>query len=70
MVRQAHHPEHGRRTDGVSEGEKRQLSPWVEHGDSNPVFDITRLTHFFTVISLRSLIHFVETLSYWATVLP
>jgi len=22
--------------------EKRQLSPVVEHGDSNPVFDITR----------------------------
>ncbi len=22
-------------------GEKRQLSPLVEHGDSNPVFDIT-----------------------------
>ncbi|MEE9143491.1 MAG: hypothetical protein V3U06_01820 [Candidatus Binatia bacterium] len=41
---QAHHPEQSRRTDGVSKGEKRQLSPhkiisWAEHGDSNPVFD-------------------------------
>ena len=40
---QAHHPEQGRRTDGVSKGEKRQLSPLVEHGDSNPEFDITWL---------------------------
>jgi len=40
---QAHHPEHSRRADGVSKGEKRQLSPFVEHGDSNPVFDITWL---------------------------
>ena len=48
---QAHHPEQGRRTDGVSPveswsitpqgGEKRQLSPLVEHGDANFVFDIT-----------------------------
>ncbi len=49
MVRQAHHPEQGRRTDGVSpvelrsitpQGEKRHLSPLAEHGDTNPVFDI------------------------------
>ncbi len=47
---QAHHPEQGRRTDGVSpvelspllhREEKRQLSPVVEHGDSNSVFDIS-----------------------------
>ncbi len=31
----------GHKADGVSKGEKRQLSPLVEHGDSNPVFDIT-----------------------------
>ena len=31
----------GHKTDGVSKGEKRKLSPLVEHGDSNPVFDIT-----------------------------
>ncbi len=30
---QAHHPEQSRRTDGVSEGEKRQLTLLVEHGD-------------------------------------
>ena len=29
------------KTDGISKGGKRQLSPMVEHGDSNPVFDIT-----------------------------
>ncbi len=53
MVRQAHHPEQGRRTDGVSpvesrpllhRGEKRQLSPLVEHGNTNPVFDTTSFT--------------------------
>jgi len=38
---QAHHPEQCRRTDGVSKGEKRQLTPLVERGDLNPVFDIT-----------------------------
>ncbi|MEE9145617.1 MAG: hypothetical protein V3U06_12700 [Candidatus Binatia bacterium] len=41
MVRQAHHPEQSRRADGVSKGGKRQLTPLAEHGDSNPVFDIT-----------------------------
>ncbi len=38
---QAHHPGQSRRTDGVSKGEKRKLSPLVEYGDSNSVFDIT-----------------------------
>ncbi|MEE9143534.1 MAG: hypothetical protein V3U06_02035 [Candidatus Binatia bacterium] len=38
---QTHHPEQGRRTDGVSKGEKRQLTPLVERGDLNPVFDLT-----------------------------
>ena len=33
----------GHKADGVSKGEKRKLSPLVEHGDSNPVFDITWL---------------------------
>ncbi len=31
----------GHKADGVSKGEKRQLAPVVERGDSNPVFDIT-----------------------------
>ena len=31
----------GHKADGVSKGEKRKLSPLVEHGNSNPVFDIT-----------------------------
>ncbi|MEE9145098.1 MAG: hypothetical protein V3U06_10070 [Candidatus Binatia bacterium] len=39
MVRQAHHPEQSRRADGVSKGEKRQLTPLVERGDSHLVFD-------------------------------
>jgi hypothetical protein len=30
----------GHKADGVSKGEKRQLSPLVDHGDSNPVVDI------------------------------
>ncbi|MEE9144839.1 MAG: hypothetical protein V3U06_08750 [Candidatus Binatia bacterium] len=29
---QAHHPEQSRRTDGVSKGEKQQLSTLVERG--------------------------------------
>ncbi len=33
----------GRKADGVSKGEKWKLSPLVEHGDSNAVFDITSL---------------------------
>ncbi len=32
--------EAGTKPIGVSKGGKRKLSPLVEHGDSNPVFDI------------------------------
>ncbi len=49
---QAHHPEQGRRTDGVSKEETWQLSPLVEHGDSNPVFDITRFNLFALLLCL------------------
>jgi len=50
VVRQAHHPEHGRRTDGVSPVELRSITP--QGGEAvalpfgrprglNPAFDIT-----------------------------
>ena len=37
-------------------GEKRKLSPLVEHGDSNPLFDITWLiASLFDLIWARSI---------------
>jgi len=41
MVRYSNHEALEGQAHQVSKGEKRQLTPFVEHGDSNPVFDIT-----------------------------